>query len=579
MFNKIAWPCRSIYKIKVEKIIVTSALPYANGPLHFGHIAGVHLPADIFTRHKRIMGQTVIHVSGADEHGVAIMLSAEKEGISYSAYVDHWYKKHQELLNKYGVAPDYFGRTSASYHKEEVQKWFNKLYDNGFIDSHPEKQLFCEDCKRYLPDRYVEGGCYICSYPNARGDECPECGEWIEPLRLKEPQCKICGSKKIIIKESVHWYLLLTKLSEKFRSWFDTKRDWRPHVWGYVNSLAEQGFVDRAISRDLSWGIDVPLPDAIGKKLYVWFDAPIGYVSITKELLKVMGSKDHYLEDWWSNPKTKIYHFIGKDNVVFHGLIWPAMIMGSNFINLPFDVPASHFVKLENKQFSKSAGWYVDSEKAYEAFGQDALRFYLCSIIPETGDSNFSWDNFLAINNELANKVGNFINRSLSFLAKHWPDGLPHSAFQKAFDTPEFLAIAPLVADIRNSIDEIQITKALSGLLRLGEVANETFHRLEPWHLIKSDRDDAAKVIALSLMHVLAIGSVFRPFLPNFATNLAKYFEPDLNTSILDGIYRGNIDIMKSFFHNGYRLTVIPSPLIPRIDPVTVDPFRLAVIK
>jgi methionyl-tRNA synthetase len=559
----------------MEKFLVTSALPYANGPLHFGHLAGVYLPADIFCRHKRMMGQEVVHICGSDEHGVAIMLSAEKEGLDYQEYVNKWHQEHHDLFHHYGIVFDFFGQTSSSYHREEVLQWFDILYKKGLIEKRPEKQLFCNSCPRFLPDRYVEGTCYVCGHQGARGDECPHCGEWIDSILLKDPSCKICHSKDITIQNSEHWYLLLTQVEETFRPWFSSRQHWRSHVWGYVNGLIQKGLVDRAITRDLAWGIDVPLAEAKGKKLYVWFDAPIGYVSYTKEWIRSTGRKENYLKDWWNHPETQIIHFIGKDNVIFHGLIWPSMVLGSGLVQPPTDVPASHFVNLEGQQFSKSSGWYVDSKKAIDTFGEDALRFYLCSIIPETGDTNFSWDHFLQMNNELGNKIGNFINRAMSFLAKSWPTGLPPESFQQAFKTPEYSRIQELVRDIREPLDKIQHQKALTGLLRLGEVANETFHQHAPWQSLKTNRNQAEISMALSVVFTLVINSVFRPFLPKFSTTLAEYFKPLVTEDLLNQIYRGEFSKLEEFFKTGYQLPLTPSPLLPRIDPKMIEPFRL----
>ena len=554
--------------------LITSALPYANGPLHFGHIAGVYLPADIYYRHKKLLGEPVMHICGSDEHGVAIMLAADKAGIGYQEYVDQWHESHAQLFSKFGVEFDFFGRTSAPYHRDEVVKWFLDLDSKGYIEKRPEGQLYCNSCPRFLPDRYVEGTCYNCGYSPARGDECPNCGEWIDPLKLKSPKCKICNSTDIVAKESEHWYLLLSKLGEKFRPWFNTKSHWRSHVWEYTNSLVQQGLVDRAITRDLSWGIDVPLPGAEGKKLYVWFDAPIGYVSNTKEFLKRSGSKEDYLKDWWNNPETRIIHFIGKDNIIFHALIWPSMTLGTGFVQPPTDVPASHFVNLEGKQFSKSAGWYVDAEKAVDAFGQNALRIYLTSIIPETGDSNFSWDNFVHVNNEFGNKIGNFINRSTSFMAKHFPEGLSPAAFERAFESKDAQGIPALVAEVRNALEKIQHQRAYAALLRLGEVANETFHVQEPWKTIKTDRAAAEQSLALSMLFILAMNAVFLPFLPEFAKSLRAYFA-GISDDVFRTTYVGDLNKAKEFFSKGYVLPLKPEPLLPRIESEAVAPFRL----
>ncbi|MEX0798549.1 MAG: class I tRNA ligase family protein, partial [Bacteriovoracaceae bacterium] len=310
------------------KYLITSALPYANGPIHFGHIAGVYLPADIYTRHRKLQGKKAIHISGSDEHGVAIMQNAQKAKKSYQDYVNKWHKTHKELFDLYQVEFDYFGQTSADYHQEETVKWFKGLYEKGLIEKKAQDQLQCQDCKNFLPDRFVEGTCYVCGYEEARGDECPKCGTWIDAVKLKDPECKFCGSKNIEVKSVDQWYLMLSKFHKEYREWFNSKKErWKRPVATFVDSLSKDEMVDRAITRDLDWGIDVPLPEAKGKKLYVWFDAPIGYVSNTKEYCKESG-EDH-LKDWWKNDDAVITHFVGKDNIIFHGIIFPSMAMAS----------------------------------------------------------------------------------------------------------------------------------------------------------------------------------------------------------------------------------------------------------
>ena len=404
------------------KHLVTSALPYANGPAHFGHIAGVYLPADIYTKHLKLKGEKCLHISGSDEHGVAIMQNAQKANISYQEYVNQWSKAHLDIYNDYGIEFDFFGQTSAPYHAQEVVEWFKALDEKGFIEKKAEDQLQCQDCHNYLPDRYVEGTCYQCGYEEARGDECPSCGEWIDAVKLIKPVCKFCNSNNIEVKSVDQWYLMLSKYHKEFRAWFqDVSPQWRKTVTSFVNSLTEKEMVDRAITRDLDWGIDVPLVEAKNKKLYVWFDAPIGYVSNTKEYLKSINSDEDYLKDWWNNSDTRITNFIGKDNIIFHAIIFPMMCLASGKAHAVNNLPANQYVNLEGKQFSKSKGWYIDAKAAIDEFGVDALRYYLTTLIPETNDSSFTWEGFEAkINNELANNIGNFVNRCLIFFHKNW---------------------------------------------------------------------------------------------------------------------------------------------------------------
>lgn len=560
---------------QTQRYLVTSALPYANGPLHFGHLGGVYIPADIYTRHRRLQGHEIKHICGSDEHGVAIMIAAEKEKMDYRSYVDRWHANHAQLFKKYGVEFDFFGRTSEKYHEEEVVQWFKTLNERGFIGKKAEKQLYCIDDARFLPDRYVEGTCYVCTYPNARGDECPNCGEWIDPIRLIQPRSKISGSRNIEIRESEHYYLLLTRMEQQFREWFKTKQgEWRSVVTGFVNGLLEKGTIDRAISRDLDWGIDVPLSEAKGKKLYVWFDAPIGYVSNLKRHLELTGSTQHYLKDWWNAEGVEISHFIGKDNIIFHAYIWPCMIQGTGFIRLPTELPANEFVNLEGKQFSKSSGWYVDAERAVEEFGMDPLRFYLCSIIPETGDSSFSWDAFASANEEFGNKIGNFVHRTLTFVEKHFPEGLGPSAFVGLETHSELQVIRNYHAKITAALDAFQFTRGHAELILFSQAANEFFHAQAPWKQIKEDRDAAARTLAMAVVTIASLAVILEPFVPGVAGELKKHFEGYLGKKDIADIYLGDIPRLVSIFQKGYKSPVPPKVLVPRIDAKVIQKWK-----
>jgi len=558
-----------------KKFLITSALPYANGPLHFGHLAGVYIPADIYTRHRRLQGHTVKHISGSDEHGVAIMLAAEKEGLDYRSYVDRWHKSHKELFQKYDVDFDFFGRTSERYHEEEVLLWFHALYKDGLIDKKTEKQLYCIDDKRFLPDRYVEGTCYVCGYAQARGDECPNCGTWIEAIKLINPVSKMSGSRNIEVRDVEHYYLMLTKMETQFREWFDSKSGWKNLVRGFVNGLLQSGTIDRAISRDLDWGIDVPLPEAKGKKLYVWFDAPIGYVSNTKQHLAEVGEGEDYLRDWWMNPDVEISHFIGKDNIIFHAYIWPCMIMGTKRIRLPDEIPANEFVNLEGKQFSKSSGWYVDSERAIAQFGVDMLRFYLCSLIPETGDTSFSWDDFSAVSGEFANKVGNFVHRTLSFMDKNFPDGLGPESFAGVESSASTRGIAEGLVRVVGELDHFHFGKAQAEILALSQLANEYFHGQAPWQVIKTDRAATAATLAQSLVYIAALGVILRPLTPTLAERLLGHFEGYMTPEMARDIYAGRVGgLVAEFQSRGFRNPRPSEALIPRLDPKVVQVWK-----
>lgn len=558
------------------KYLITSALPYANGPIHFGHIAGVYLPADIFTRHKKLKGEKAIHISGSDEHGVAIMQNAQKVKKSYQEYVNEWHKTHKELFDKYDIKFDFFGQTSQEYHKEETLKWFNDLLEKGLIERKAEQQLQCQDCKNFLPDRFVEGECYVCGYEEARGDECPSCGTWIDPLKLKKPTCKFCGSKNVQAVDSFQWYLMLSKSHEKFQSWFEGRKPhWRKNVVPFVESLTKDNLVDRAITRDLDWGIDVPLPEAKGKKIYVWFDAPIGYVSNTKQFLKESGSKEDYIKDWWGSDDVKIVNFIGKDNIIFHSIIFPVMSLGTGFVKPVSDLPANQYVNLEGKQFSKSKGWYVDAEEAISQFGSDALRFYLTSLIPETSDSSFTWKGLeLKINSELANNIGNFINRAMKFSAKNWPEGMKAEKFEPFFKD-HGATVESFIKEYHELLDTYQIKRGQDHLMNLGSKVNQFITERAPWTEFKTDQEKAAETIAISTGYVLVIGTFFAPYLPQLSKSILAYFGLTSESEVVKKIYQGDMKALKDFFKEGFKLQIEPQGLVPKIDPKVIEELNL----
>ncbi len=552
----------------MTKYLVTSALPYANGPLHFGHLGGVYLPADIYCRHKRLLGEKVAHICGSDEHGVAIMQNAQKAKIPYQEYVNEWHKKHKALFDAYEIQFDFFGQTSKTYHHTETLEWFKVLHEKGFIEKREEKQLQCQDCHNYLPDRFVEGECYVCGYAEARGDECPSCGTWIDPLKLKKPVCKFCGAKNVEARDSYQWYLCLSKFYPEFKRWFKTKESWRKTVVPFVESLSKENLVDRAITRDLDWGIDVPLPEAKGKKLYVWFDAPIGYVSNTKEWLRVSGSKEDYRKDWWLNADTKLIHFIGKDNIIFHSIIFPVMSMASGLAKPVDELPANQYVNLEGKQFSKSKGWYVDSDAAMKEFGSDALRFYLTSLIPETSDSSFTWKGFeLKINSELANNLGNFINRAMKFLKSKWPEGLPAEAFLAFEKEGRIEEMRTFAREQRDLLDQFQLKAGQEHIMQLGAKVNLFITETAPWTQYKTAPEEAAKTIATSCQYVLMMGVMLLPYVPTLAGRILTYFELKESDELVKKLFRGEVELLRDFFKQGFKLTVEPQGLVPKIDP------------
>ena len=562
-------------KNSARKVLITSALPYANGPIHFGHLAGAYLCADAYNRHCKLMGRESLFICGSDEHGVAIMLNAKKAEMDYQEYVNKWHAEHGKVLKSYGVDFDFFGQTSAKYHEEVVLEWFKVLHEKGYIEPRDGQQLFCNDCSSHLPDRFVQGTCYVCGFEHARGDECPNCGEFIEPTRLKNPECQICHSPKKDIEEVTvtQYYLLLSKYHKEYRQWFEEKKDsWRKTVWPFVDSLTKEGLHDRAITRDLDWGIDVPLPNTEGKKLYVWFDAPIGYVSNTKQFFSEANRKDDYLTDWWKNPDVEISNFIGKDNIIFHSIIFPVMSMASGFAEPVQNVPANQFLNLEGKQFSKSTGHYVDALKAHEEFGQTALRYYLFSILPEATDSSFSWKQLQAkVNNELANNIGNFLNRCLKFTQKHWADGMPAAFYENFTNSPQALEVIADLQEVRDHLDEQNFKTGIEKLMSLGQKANNFFSDQAPWALIKTDKDEAGRVLAWSSLYGLILGVAFRPFLPELSENIIRHFENVVDESSLSRLYLGDFSVIESCFSSGHKLIHEVHPLVPKIEDKVIE--------
>ncbi len=551
-----------------KRHLITAALPYANGPIHFGHLVGAYLPSDVYNRHRRLQGEKTLFICGSDEHGVAIMLNAKKAGEDYQSYVNKWHADHAEVFKEYGVEFDFFGQTSADYHAEETVKWFKDLHEKGYIEPRDGQQLYCNDCNNHLPDRFVEGTCYNCDFENARGDECPNCGEFIDPVKLTNTVCKICGSQNIEEVTVTQYYILLSKYHTEYRKWFESKKDvWRKTVYPYVNSLTEENLHDRAITRDIDWGIDVPLPNTEGKKLYVWFDAPIGYVSNTKKFLEESGSSEHYLNDWWKNENTELTHFIGKDNIIFHAVIFPTMSMASGHAKPADQVPANQFLNLEGKQFSKSTGHYVDAHVAMKDFGQTALRYYLLSILPETTDSSFSWDQMQAkVNNELANNIGNFLNRCLKFTQKNWEEGMPAEYFTGFSSSEHGKELAEDIKELNELLNGYSIKKGIEKVMNIGQKANNFFSDNAPWAQIKEDKDAAGKTLAHSAIYALVLGTILEPFLPELSGKILNHFKSVTSDELAKEIYSGDLSGIEKAFSKGLKLTEKVEALVPKIE-------------
>ena len=485
-----------------DPVIVTSALPYANGPIHFGHIVGAYLPADVYVRFRRMRGDDVHFVCGTDEHGVAITLKAEREGIAYPRYVDHWHGEILRTLTRFGIEFDVFSGTAAhrnEHHAPLAQQFFTDLLRNGWLSEREEEQYYSETQQRFLPDRYIEGTCYLCGFEKARGDECPKCGKFLESKRLLEPRSTLDGSRPVL-RSSKHWYLDLGRARDEWlRAWFEGKHgQWKPNVENFVlGDLAE--LRERPITRDLPWGVPVPLPGTEGKVLYVWFDAPIGYLSISKQHFAKRGQPERF-EALWRNPRTKLFHFIGKDNITFHSVIFPAMLHGTGrgWI-LPENVPANEFFNFEGRKFNTSSGWFVPEESVAED-PTDVLRWALCSMMPETADSEWTWTEFQArVNGDLADNLGNFVTRTLRFVEKFFEGRVPPAAGQPRANELAMHANAErAVREVDASLAEFRFRKAIAAILAFGGECNRYFDAEEPWALVKRD---GGRAVAAQVMH------------------------------------------------------------------------------
>lgn len=510
-------------KTSHKKHFITAALPYANGPLHFGHLSGVYLPADIYSRHCKLLHRDVAFICGSDEHGVAITLSAEKQKKSYQEYVDQFCEEHLHTFHAYNVEFDFYGRTSSKEHHAHAQEFFTQLNNNGALDFEKEELPYCEDCDKFLADRYLGGTCLNCGYEDARGDECPECGKWLSFEDLKDTFCQICKGTNIVLKTTDQYYLNLPKYEGELKAWLESHPEWKKYVHSYALSLIEAGLPKRAITRNLDWGIPVP-GDTGNKKLYVWFEAPIGYLTFLKQFLEKENRSEEYAD--FLSKDADIIHFIGKDNIVFHTIVWPAILLASDLDTLPSNVPANLYLQLKNKQFSKSAGWYVDCLEAVEKFGPDKLRYYLCSIIPETSDSNFTWTGFeQKVNGELVNTHANFINRNLNLIKKKLENPLEENDFKTDLAQTAVDAVNATLQEVKSSLDTFEFRKALSAIQNLGITANKFSDDQKPWKLVKEDVTLARQVLAASLVYTLGLGVVFKPFLPNYASTIQSFFK------------------------------------------------------
>jgi len=492
---------------------VTSALPYANGPIHLGHLAGCYLPADIFVRYHRLKGTEVLYICGTDEHGVPITIQAEAEGVSPQEIVDRYYENIKTSFAEMGILFDNFSRTTREIHHRLAQDFFLRLLEKGYMDVREVEQFYCPNCERFLADRYIVGTCPHCQADRARGDVCEQCGRWLEPEVLIDPQCKICGSRPSP-RSTTHWFFKLSEFQESLEQWLAEKKDWRPSVLNLCRGWFREGLEDRPITRDQEWGVKVPLPEGEGKVLYVWFDAPIGYISSTVEWAELQGNTDAW-RTWWLDHDTQLVHFLAKDNIVFHAIIWPAMLMGYGQYILPGSIPANEFLNLEGRKLSTSENWAVWLPDYLREFEPDPLRYCLTVNAPEGRDSDFSWRDFqVRNNNELADILGNFVNRTVAFVERYYGGKIPEAGALATDDREVLAEIESAPGRIGEAIERFEFKRALRELMKLAERGNKYFNDQEPWRTINDDPGLCAATIVTCLRLVSAISFLGEPFLP-----------------------------------------------------------------
>ena len=501
-----------------KRTLITTALPYANGPVHIGHLAGVYVPADIYARYLRLKGEEVIMIGGSDEHGVPITIKAKKEGVTPQDIVDRYHAIIKKSFEDLGISFDIYSRTTSKTHYETASEFFKTLYDKGEFVEKTSMQLYDEQANQFLADRYVTGTCPHCKNENAYGDQCEACGTSLAATDLINPKSAITGNVPVL-KETKHWYLPLDKWEPMLRQWIlEEHKEWKPNVYGQCKSWIDMGLQPRAVSRDLEWGVPVPVEGAEGKVLYVWFDAPIGYISNTKELLS-----DTW-ETWWKDPETRMLHFIGKDNIVFHCIVFPAMLKAEGSYNLPENVPANEFLNLEDDKISTSRNWAVWLHEYLEELPgkQDVLRYVLTANAPETKDNNFTWKDFQARNNsELVAILGNFVNRAMVLVHKYFDGKVPACGELTDYDKESIAEVNASIAHLAENLDNFRFREALKDAMNIARVGNKYLADTEPWKLIKTDEERVKTILNIALQLCANLAIAFEPFLPFMSKDLS----------------------------------------------------------
>ena len=522
-----------------KRTLITSALPYANGPIHIGHLAGVYVPADIYARYLRLKGEEALFIGGSDEHGIPITITARKEGVTPQDIVDRYHTLIKDSFEEFGITFDIYSRTTSDIHKQTASDFFQKLYDKGEFIEQETEQYYDEEAQQFLADRYITGTCPHCQNENAYGDQCENCGTSLNATDLINPKSALSGNIPVR-RKTKHWYLPLDKHEAWLRQWIlEDHKEWKTNVYGQCKSWLDLGLQPRAVSRDLDWGVPVPVKGGEGKVLYVWFDAPIGYISNTKELLP------NDWEKWWKDEETKMVHFIGKDNIVFHCIVFPAMLKAEGSFNLPENVPANEFMNLEGNKISTSRNWAVWLHEYLKDFPgkQDVLRYVLTANAPETKDNDFLWKDFQARNNnELVAVLGNFINRALVLTQKYFDNNVPERGELTDYDKETIEHFQSLKETIENHLDNFKFREALKDAMNLARIGNKYLADTEPWKTAKTDMARTGTILNISLQITANLAIVFAPFLP-FSVEKIKQF---LNFKELSWDQLGNLDLLSA---------------------------------
>ncbi len=549
-----------------ERIFIGVAWPYANGPLHLGHVAGCYLAADVFARYHRMRGNEVLMVSGSDTHGTPITIRADQEGITPAEVVERYHAEFLESWNRLGISFDLFTHTNTENHQRVVHDIFLSLLDRGYIYTDDMLLAYCPGCDRFLPDRYVEGVCPHCAYNRARGDQCDQCGRTLDPQELHEAFCILCGGPPEF-RESEHFFLKLSAFEQPLLEWIREQPHWRSNVSNQTRSFLEGGLKDRAITRDLTWGVPIPLEGYEGKRIYVWFEAVIGYLSAAVEWAANSGQEGRW-EDFWKDPDTRSYYFIGKDNIPFHSIIWPAMIMGyGNDLNLPFDVPANEFLSLENRKFSTSQNWAVWVPDYLDRYDPDPLRYLLSINMPESGDADFSWAEFVRRNNEeLVATYGNLVNRVLSFTYRNFDGQVPPARELDEVDRQVLDSARSALEEVGRSLEVTRFKAAIGQAFGLAQDANRYLDAKAPWKAIREDRADAANTLNVSIQVINCLKVALAPFLPFSSQKVHEYlgFDGAVEREAWD------FEILAGAIKGGSPLRQ-PSPLYTKLDPEVVQ--------